>query len=109
METAITYIQSHMSGAFIILYLLIINIWVFILCGVDKYRSKKKMWRVKEKTFFVLSILGASPLMLFGMYTFRHKTKHKRFTVLVPLILILQIALVIFLEYRYSELTQIFI
>lgn len=109
MQAVITYLQGHPTGALIILYLLTINIWVFILCGADKYRAKRNMWRVKEKTFFILSILGASPFMLLGMYTFRHKTKHFNFVVCIPMILVLQIVLIIFLEYKYSLLSRIFL
>ena len=79
----------------------LINFFSFILTGVDKYKSKHNRWRVKENTFFILALIGGSMGILMGMYLFRHKTKHIKFTLGIPLILIVQISLIVFLSIKY--------
>lgn len=78
-------------------YLLLINAAAFILMLVDKQKAKKKQWRIPEATLMGVAALGGSIGALAGMYTFRHKTKHPKFTVGIPLILFLQIAIVVFI------------
>ena len=80
---------------FILAYLLIINLLGFIIMLIDKQRSIHKEWRIPEKTLLEISIFGGSIGMLLGMSSFRHKTKHKKFTIGVPFILLMQICLII--------------
>ena len=79
------------------LYLLLINAAAFVLMLVDKIKAKKNRWRIPERTLIGSAVLGGSIGALMGMYTFRHKTKHVKFTLGVPAILIAQIALVWYL------------
>lgn len=72
---------------------LIINIVAFAAFGIDKLKAKKKQWRIPEAVLLLLAFLGGSVGSLAGMYLFHHKTKHKKFTILVPVFLILQICL----------------
>ena len=81
----------------ILLYLLIVNAAAFLLMLVDKQKAKKKLWRIPESTLLLSAVLGGSIGSLAGMYTFRHKTKHLKFTLGVPAILILQIAAAFYL------------
>ena len=76
----------------ILLYLLIVNAASFLLMLVDKQKAKKKLWRIPESTLLLSAAIGGSVGALAGMYTFRHKTKHLKFTLGVPTILIAQIA-----------------
>jgi uncharacterized membrane protein YsdA (DUF1294 family) len=62
---------------------------------IDKQRAIHKEWRISEKTLILLSVLGGSIGMLVGMSAFRHKTKHKKFTIGVPFILLMQICLIV--------------
>lgn len=80
----------------ILIYLLIINAVAFLLMLVDKLKAKKHLWRIPEATLIASALMGGSVGALLGMYTVRHKTKHKKFTVGIPLILAAQIALAIF-------------
>ena len=82
---------------YIFLYLLIINASVFILMLSDKRRSKKNRWRISERTLIGSAFLGGSIGVLLGMYAFRHKTRHMKFTLGIPAILIGQIILVWYL------------
>lgn len=62
----------------------------------DKYKARKKLWRIPEATLIGVAVIGGSVGALAGMYTFRHKTKHPKFTIGVPLILFMQIAAALF-------------
>lgn len=59
----------------------------------DKQRARKNKWRISEATLFSIATVGGSLGILLGMYTFRHKTKHIRFTAGIPAILAVQILL----------------
>lgn len=85
---------------YILLYLLLINAIAFVLMLVDKYKAKKNLWRITEATLMMSAALGGSIGALAGMYTFRHKTKHLKFTLGVPAILIAQIAVAVWLLMR---------
>ena len=65
----------------------------FCLMGFDKHRAKRNGWRVRERTFFLLALLGGSPGAILGMRLFHHKTRHWYFKYGLPAILILQLAL----------------
>ena len=78
----------------IFLYLLIVNAIGFVLMLGDKRMAQKKLWRIPESTLLAIAAMGGSIGSLIGMYTFRHKTKHVKFTLGVPAILIAQIVLV---------------
>ena len=71
-------------------YLLIINAAGFLLMLVDKWKAKKNRWRVRESTLLIVAALGGSIGSLAGMYLFRHKTQHLKFTLGIPLILAAQ-------------------
>ena len=81
----------------ILLYLLIINAIGFALMLVDKHKARKNLWRIPEATLMTAAALGGSIGCLLGMYTVRHKTRHLKFTLGIPLILSAQIALALFL------------
>lgn len=74
-------------------YLLFINVIAVIVCFTDKIKAKNGSYRIPEKTLFVISILGGSVGMYVAMKTIRHKTKHKRFMIGIPLIIFLQLLL----------------
>ena len=77
-------------------YLLIINLITFLLYAIDKHRSIRKAWRIPESVLMVFAAIGGSVGALLAMLLFRHKTKHAKFTVGVPLILVAQIVAAIF-------------
>mgnify|MGYP002538285894 FL=1 len=75
----------------LLLYLVIINAAGFGLMLADKHKAKKNLWRIPEATLMTVAVLGGSVGSLLGMYTVRHKTKHPKFTIGIPLLLALQI------------------
>lgn len=72
------------------IYLVLVNAAGFFLMLADKNRAKKKLWRVPEAVLFTLALLGGSLGIWAGMYLVRHKTRHLKFVVGIPLILIVQ-------------------
>ena len=77
----------------IILYLIAINVVTFLVYGLDKWKAMRDAWRISETTLLLLAAAGGSVGALLGMQIFRHKTKHVKFTVGVPAILLVQVAL----------------
>lgn len=86
-----------MSEYIIPLYLVIINAAAFLLMRADKLKARRGAWRIPESTLMGVAAIGGSVGALIGMYRFRHKTRHLKFTLGIPLILIAQIALAIWL------------
>ena len=86
-----------MSEYIIPLYLVIINAAAFLLMRADKLKARRGAWRIPESTLMSVAAIGGSVGALIGMYRFRHKTRHVKFTLGIPLILIAQIALAIWL------------
>ena len=81
----------------LIAYLLLINALGFGLMLLDKWKAKKNRWRIRESTLMLVAALGGSVGSLLGMYTVRHKTKHLKFTLGIPLILVAQYLLAVLL------------
>ena len=79
------------------IYLLILNILGFAFMGIDKRRAIRSAFRIPEATLFAIAILGGSIGSILGMHLFRHKTKHKAFTIGLPIILLIQIAITVYL------------
>lgn len=84
----------------IAIYLLIINAAGFLVMTADKLYARKNMWRVPERTLLMIAALGGSIGVLAAMYTVRHKTKHAKFVIGVPAIVLCQAALVLWLLLR---------
>lgn len=79
----------------LISYVIIMNIIGFALMGIDKHKAKKRAFRIPEATLFTVALIGGSIGSILGMYTFRHKTRHRSFVYGMPAILIIQVILVI--------------
>ena len=77
---------------YFIAYLVLINIAAFIIYGADKHKAKKGQWRIPEKTLIGVAAIGGSIGAVLGMRLFRHKTKHPKFYIGIPVIILLQIA-----------------
>jgi len=75
---------------YLIVYLLIINVLGFIVMIADKHYSRNNHRRIPEINLLLVAIVGGSIGTLVGMYTVRHKTRHKLFTVGIPVILAVQ-------------------
>ena len=80
-----------------ICYLLAINIATFFLYGIDKYKAKKSKWRISEAKLLTMVAIGGSIGAWAGMRLWHHKTMHKKFKYGIPLIIIMQVALAVYL------------
>ena len=78
-------------------YLLAVNIASFLLYGIDKYKAKKGKWRVSEATLLMMAVIGGSIGAWAGMRLWHHKTMHKKFKYGIPVIIIFQVALAVYL------------
>ena len=79
-------------------YLLLINALTFLLMLVDKWKARKKAWRILEATLLTVAALGGSLGATIGMHLFRHKTRKLKFSLGLPLMLIAHILLLYFLS-----------
>jgi len=77
------------------IYLAAISLLAIILTVYDKRAARRRKWRVRESTLLLVAALGGSVAMLFTMHVIRHKTKHSKFIVGIPVIIALQIALAV--------------
>jgi uncharacterized membrane protein YsdA (DUF1294 family) len=80
---------------YVIAYLVGINLFGFVLMGVDKRRAVRGRWRIPERSLFLVAIAGGSLGSIAGMTLFRHKTKHPAFRYGLPVLFLTQIALLI--------------
>lgn len=94
-----SFIEIGIKGALI--YLGVINLVAFVLYGIDKWKATHGKWRIKEATLIGIAIVGGSIGALVGMKAFRHKTKHKKFTIGVPVILAIQVAAVLYALFKF--------
>ena len=85
---------------YLVIYISIINIISFLVMYYDKKRSIKHKWRVPESRLFLYASIFGSLGIWIGMYIFRHKTKHVRFVLGVPIILVIQLIILYMLFFH---------
>lgn len=89
--------ELFIQHKFLLYYLGGISLLTFIFFGVDKLKAKKEKERIKITTLLLLSAAGGSPGGLLGMLVFRHKIRKSYFSAGIPMILVTQIAVIIYL------------
>lgn len=83
-----------------LIYLLLINAVGFGVMLYDKFLAKNNLWRIPERTLFGIAAFGGSIGCILGMYTVRHKTRHKSFTLGLPTILAVQLLIAALYLYK---------
>lgn len=83
-----------------VIYYLAVNLVSFLMYGADKLFAKLDMWRISEKALLSIAAIGGAFGAFFGMELFRHKTKHTKFTVLVPLLMAAHFGILVFVFIR---------
>lgn len=78
-------------GKWLLLVYLVVNLIVFLMYGIDKYKATHKKWRIPEATLIGAAVFGVFGALA-GMHFFRHKTKKPKFYITVPVILVLEVA-----------------
>lgn len=81
----------------IFIYITVMSILGFALMGVDKHKAQRHKWRISERSIFVVGLLGGGLGVLLGMSLFHHKTKHLKFTLGIPLVVLVNILLFVYL------------
>ena len=81
----------------ITIYLVSINVVTFLMFGLDKWKARQSKWRIREASLLGLAVLGGSIGAMLGMKVWHHKTMHKKFQFGIPLIILAQIALIIWI------------
>ena len=88
-----------MVQSFVTLYMAVMSVIGFFQMMIDKKKSRKHMWRISEKSLLLTAALGGALGSFLGMYLFRHKTKHPRFYICVPLFMVIQALLYVLYFY----------
>ena len=78
-----------------LVYLFLINALGFALMLTDKRKAQKNRWRIPEATLITVAVLGGSLGSITGMRLFRHKTRHSKFTLGLPIIFTMQVILAV--------------
>jgi uncharacterized membrane protein YsdA (DUF1294 family) len=87
----------------IVILLLLLNVTGLIVVAVDKYKAVHKRWRIPERIFFLLALVGGGPGVYGGCLLFRHKTKHNSFMWGIPAIIGMEIAAFVYFYYFYPK------
>lgn len=77
-----------------LLYALIINLIAFFVYADDKRRARHDQWRISESTLVVVALVGGSVGALLAMLMLRHKTRHRKYVIGIPAILLVQILII---------------
>ena len=83
---------------YIYYYLLAVNILAFVLFGIDKQKACHNLWRIPEKTLLLSALIGGSAGAIFGLQFFHHITRLPKFAIGVPVILVVEIVVVWFIQ-----------
>lgn len=81
----------------ILYYFTAMNVIGFLLMGLDKWKAKKRVWRISETTLLLVAALGGAAGSFLGMHLFRHKTRHWYFLYGIPLMLVIYILIGLFI------------
>ncbi len=77
----------------ILICIAVMSLTAFAAFGLDKYKAKTNRWRIRERTLFLLAILGGGIGAFLGMRVFRHKTQHPQFVIGIPVIMVIQLVI----------------
>lgn len=91
----------------VIVYLVVINVATFLTYGIDKWKAKKSLWRIREASLLGLAVLGGSIGAWLGMKVWHHKTQHLKFKYGIPLILVVQIVIVLLTSCKTKQTVEL--
>ena len=92
----VTFEEMVQIQIIILSYLVVINLIAFVLYGIDKKRAIRNEHRIRENVLLWISRLGGAIGSWLGIKIFRHKTKHTKFRIVVPLWIIIWVAVIVF-------------
>ena len=80
---------------YLILYLILINVFAIVITVHDKLAAIRHRRRIPEKTLMLISALGGAPAMYLTMLIIRHKTRKPLFMIGIPLVFLLELAVIL--------------
>lgn len=93
-----------MTGkSWLLLYILAVNLVAFCLFGIDKWKAVHHRFRIPERILFGIAAVGGSFGARLGMSLFHHKTRHRSFTIGIPMIFLGQCVLVFTIYYFINK------
>lgn len=78
---------------FVLIYIAVISLVAVVITIADKLKAKRDAWRIPEATLMLIGLFGGALPMYVTMKTIRHKTKHKKFMIGLPLEIALHAAI----------------
>ena len=87
---------------YIIAFFAVVSVFSIVITVYDKLAAKSNSRRIPEKTLLLTGFFGGACAMFLTMITIRHKTRHMKFMVLLPLMSALHIALIIYFDYQQT-------
>lgn len=91
------YLTMDEVFTYISIYLGVLNLIGFLLMAIDKSKARRNKWRIPEATLFLFAIFGGSLGSILGMQLFRHKTQKPAFYIGMPVILLIQVLVILYL------------
>lgn len=91
------FLEFFKDNTYLLAYLLIINLLSFFAFAYDKYKAKKNSWRIKNGLLLALSFMGGAVGGLFAMKVFRHKTKKTYYKLGLPLMVLMQVLVLVYI------------
>lgn len=88
-------------------YLIVINLLGLLIMVLDKFLAIKQLWRIPEIVLMGVAAVGGSVGCLVGMYGFRHKTRHLKFVVGIPIIIVCHLVVLYFTVFRYMDIAAL--
>ncbi|RKW56898.1 DUF1294 domain-containing protein [Hoylesella loescheii] len=88
----------------VLAYFITVNVLGLVLFGIDKWKAKHDKWRISEATLLSVTAIGGSIGAWVGMKVWHHKTMHKKFKYGIPLVMVLQLALLLFTLYWLNSI-----
>jgi len=86
---------------YLVYYLIAINIIGFLSMFVDKVKAEHRMWRIPERTLFLIAFLLGATGSFIGMKVCRHKTLHPQFKYGIPTLIILNLIIIGYVVYKF--------
>lgn len=71
------------------------NLFTLAIVGLDKYKARHHLWRIRESTLLGLALAMGGVGVLAGMLLFRHKTQHLKFSVGVPILIMVNLGVIV--------------
>ena len=89
------------TDLYIALYACLISVISVMITVYDKVASMAKKWRIPEKVLMIFGLFGGATAMYAVMQIIRHKTKHKKFMIGLPVFIIVHLILILTYIYRF--------